>query len=94
MEKPDKCRKYDAAFRTETLRMVAESRSTPVAARALNLEPKLLYKWQRDAHPALPADPAEALEERQLRAANRQLAQELEISKKAIAIFSASPPTL
>ncbi|HEX8350897.1 MAG TPA: transposase [Hymenobacter sp.] len=94
MEKPDKCRKYDAAFRTETLRMVAESRSTPVAARALNLYPKLLYKWQRDAQPALPADPAEALKERQLRTANRRLAQELEISKKAIAIFSASPPTL
>ncbi|GAA4043513.1 hypothetical protein GCM10022409_31900 [Hymenobacter glaciei] len=94
MGKPDKCRKYDAALRTETLRMVAESRSIPVAARALNLDLKLLYKWQRDAHPALPAAPVEALEVRQLRTANRRLAQELEISRKAIAIFLASPPTL
>ena len=93
MEKPDKRRKYDAAFRSEALRVVAESRSTPAAARALNLDPKLLYKWQRDAQPALPADPVEALEVRQLRAANRRLAQELEILKKAIAIFSTSPPT-
>ena len=82
MEKPDKRRKYDAAFRAEALRVVAESRSTPAAARALNLDSKLLYKWQRDALPALPADPAEV---RQLRAANRRLAQELEILKKAIA---------
>ena len=92
MEKPDKRRKYDAAFRTEALRVVAESRSTP-AARALNLDPKLLYKWQRDAQPALPADPVEALEVRQLRATNRRLAQELDILKKAIAIFSVTPPT-
>ena len=87
MEKPDKRRTYDAAFRAEALRVVAESRSTPAAARALNLDPRLLYKWQRDAQPALPADPAEALEVRQLRAANRRLAQELEMLKKTIAIF-------
>lgn len=93
MEKPDKRRKYDAAFRAEALRVVGESRSTPAAARALKLDPKLLYKWQRDAQPALPADPAEAAEVRQLRAANRRLAQELDILKKAIAIFSTTPPT-
>lgn len=91
MEKPDKRRKYDAAFRAEALRVVAESRSTPAAARALNLDPKLLYRWQRDTQPALPADAA--AEVRQLRAANRRLAQELEILKKAIAIFSSAPPT-
>ncbi|GAB3244617.1 hypothetical protein GCM10027346_42400 [Hymenobacter seoulensis] len=88
MEKPDNCRKYDAAFRTETLRIVAESRSTPVGARALNLDPKLLYKWPRDA---LPAGPAEVHEERQLRVANRWLAQELEISKQAIPLFFGYP---
>jgi len=40
----------------------------------------------------LPADPNEAAEVRQLRAANKRLTQELEILKKAIAIFS-TPPT-
>jgi transposase-like protein len=67
--------------------MVAESRSNPVAARALNLYPKLLYKGKREVQPALSAVPVEALEERQLRAANRRLAQELKISKKAVAFF-------
>jgi len=92
MEKPDKRRKYDAAFKAEALRMASESRSTQAAARALNLNPKLLYKWQQDALPTLPADPSEAAEVRQLRATNKRLAQELEILKKAIAIFS-PPPT-
>lgn len=92
MEKPDKRRKYDAAFKAEALRMASESRSTQAAARALNLNPKLLYKWQQEALPALPANPSEATEVRQLRAANKRLAQELEILKKAIAIFS-TPPT-
>ncbi|SET98764.1 transposase [Hymenobacter actinosclerus] len=91
MEKPDKRRKYDAAFRTEALRVVAESRSTPAAARALNLDPKLLYKWQKEALTPVAAargadlDPATAAELRQLRALSRRQAQELEILKKAIA---------
>ena len=38
------------------------------------------------------ADPAEGAEVRALRTANKRLAQELEILKKAIAIFS-HPPT-
>jgi transposase len=45
----------------------------------LNLNPKLLYKWQQEAFSALPADPAEAAEVRQLRTANKGLAQELKI---------------
>jgi transposase len=85
-------RKYDAAFKAEALRIASESRSTQAAARALNISPKLLYKWQQEALPTLPTDPAEAAEVRQLRAANKHLAQELEILKKAIAIFS-TPPT-
>lgn len=79
MEKPDKRRKYDAAFKAEALRIASESRSTQAAARALNLNSKLLYKWQQDTLPALPADLAEAAEVRQLRTANKRLAQELQI---------------
>ena len=36
----------------------------------------------------LPADPTEAAEVRTLRAANKRLAQELDILKKAIVLFS------
>lgn len=82
MEKPDKRRKYDVAFKAEALRVASESRSTQAAAHALNLNPKLRYKWQQEALPTLPSDPVEAAEVRQLRAANKRLAQELEILKK------------
>lgn len=43
---PAKRRRYDAAFRTEALRWAEQSRSTQAAARALNINAKLLYKWQ------------------------------------------------
>ena len=45
---------------------------------------------QKAAQQPLPADPQEAAEVRALRAQVRRQAQELEILKKAIAIFSAT----
>ena len=92
--KPDNRRKYDAAFRAEALRLAKQSRSTQAAARALNIDPKRIYQWQKAAQTpvaaALGADlnPATAAELRQLRALARRQAQELDILKKAIAIFS------
>ena len=89
--KPDKRRKFDAAFRAEALRLAAQSRSTQATARALNIDPKRIYQWQKAAQTSVAAtlgaalDPATALELRQLRAANRRQAQELDILKKAIA---------
>ena len=91
MDKLDKRRKYDDAFKAEALRLTRESRSTQAAARARNIDPKRIYQWQRQAEAPRPADPAEAAEMRQLRAANRRLEQELEILKKVIAIFSTDP---
>ena len=94
MEKapPTKRPRYDAAFRAEALRLANESRSTLAAARALNIDPKRLYAWQKAAQLPLPADPAEAAEVRALRAANKRGTRELDILKKATAIFS-HPPT-
>ena len=96
MEKapPTKRPRYDAAFRAEALRLASESRSTLAAARALNIDAKRIYAWQKAAQAPLPADPAEAAEAaevRALRMANKRLTQELDILKKAIAIFSHSP---
>ena len=91
---PDKRCKYDAAFRAEALRLAAQSRSTQAAARALNIDPKRICQWQKAAQTPVAAalgaqlDPATAAGLRQLRAVNRRQAQELEILKKAIAIFS------
>jgi len=78
-------------FRAEALRLASDSRSTLAIARALNTDPKRLYAWQKAAQPPLPADPTEAAEVRTLRAANKRLAQELDILKKVIAIFSHFP---
>ena len=83
--KPDKRRRYDAVFRAEALRLAAQSRSTQAAARALNIDPKRLYQWQKAAQTPVAAalgaalDPATAAELRQLRALARRQAQELEI---------------
>ena len=81
---PSKRRRCDAAFRAEALRPAGESRSTLAAARALNIDPKRLYKWQQEALTPVAArgaelDQATATELRQLRAANRRQAQELAI---------------
>ena len=89
--KPDKRRKYDAAFRAAALRLAEQSRSAQAAARALNIDPKRIYQWQKTAQTPVAAalgaslDPDTAAELRQLRALARRQAQELEILKKAIA---------
>ena len=89
--KPDNRRTYDAAFRAEAVRLADPSRSTQAAARALNIDLKRIYQWQKAAQPpgtaALGAalDPATAAELRQLRVLARRQAQELDILKKAIA---------
>lgn len=44
---PDKCRKYDEAFKTEALRLASGSRSTQAAARQLGISSKLLYRCQQ-----------------------------------------------
>ena len=66
--KPDNCRKYNAAFRAEALRLAEPSRSTQAAARALNIDPKRIYQWQKAAQTPVAAalgaalDPATAAE--------------------------------
>ena len=89
--KPDNRRTYDEVFRAEALRLAEQSRSTLVAARALNIDPKRLYQWQKAAQTPVAAalgtalDPATAAELRQLRALVRRQAQELDLLKRAIA---------
>ena len=92
--KPDNRREYDAAFRAEALRLAEQSRSTQATARALNIAPKRLYQWQKAAQTPVAAalgtalDPDTAAALRQLRALAQRQAQEPDILKKAIAIFS------
>ena len=59
---PTKRRRYDAAFRAEALRLASESRSTQAAARALNINPKRLYQWQKAAQAPVAAALGAALD--------------------------------
>ena len=83
--KPDKRRKYDAAFRAEAPRLAEQSRSAQAAARALNIDPKRIYQWQKAAQTPVAAalgaalDPGTDAELRQLWTLARRQAQELEI---------------
>ena len=85
--------RYDASFRAEALRLAEQNRSTQAAAHALNVNPKLLYKWQKEALTPIAAAcgaelaPATAAELRHLRALSQRQARELVILKKAIVIF-------
>ena len=79
---------YDAVFRAETLRLASESRSALAAARALNINAKLLYQWQKAAQQPLPAGGRRGTA---LRAQVRRQAQEPATLKRAVAIFSQPP---
>jgi len=91
---PDKRCKYDEAFKADALRLAGESRSTQPAARQLGISPKLPYRWQQARVVAevgsveVTRDP----EVRALRAANKRLAQEFDILKKALVIFGQPTP--
>ncbi len=78
---PDKRRKYDEAFKAEAPRLASESRSTQAAARRPGIRPKLLYRWQQ-AQLVAEVGSVEVARDpkvRVLRAANKRLAQELDI---------------
>ena len=83
-----KRRRHDTAFRTAALRLASESRSTQAAARVLGICPKLPYKWRKQASPPWlpPVGPGRTRPRRP----NWRQAQELDILKIAIAIFSAT----
>ncbi len=59
MEKPDKRRNYDAAFRATAPRGAAESRPVSAAARSLNMRSGLFNKWRQAAPPADASEAAE-----------------------------------
>lgn len=88
-------RKYDQDFKTEALRMIANGRSVVQVAQALGVGENLLYRWrsQQESSTGLTkgkekTDSSLTIENERLRHQVRQLEQEREILKKALAIFS------
>ena len=47
-KEPIRRRKFDADFKTEALRMVAEGQSASAVARSLNVSEKLLSRWKSE----------------------------------------------
>ncbi|WP_338875016.1 transposase [Spirosoma sp. SC4-14] len=88
-------RKYDQDFKTEALRMIANGRSVYQVAQALGVGENLLYRWRSQQQSAdgltkgkEKIDSPLAVENERLRHQVRQLEEERQILKKALAIFS------
>jgi len=89
-------RRFSREFKLEAVRMVMEGgHSMAQVARELDLRPDMLRRWKRQyaqegeqafpGHGRLKADDEQL---RQLLRENRQLREERDILKKAVAIFS------
>lgn len=82
-------------FKTEALRMIANGRSVLQVAQALGVGENLLYRWRNQHESSIgltkgkeKTDSPLTIENERLRHQVRQLEQEREILKKALAIFS------
>jgi transposase len=89
-----KRRKYDASFKEEVLRMVAAGRPAGEVAQRLGIGENLVYKWKRRSSIQQPAavskdnSPFSPQDQQPLLRRIRELEQERDILKKALAIFS------
>ncbi len=89
-------RSYAKEFKLEAVRLSENpEKSAANVARELGIRPNLLYKWRRvyrdkaeDAFPGHGRLPESEAEEARLRRELARTQEELEILKKAIAIFS------
>jgi transposase len=85
-------RKYDADFKAEVLKMVANGQSVAYVSKALGISENIIYRWKqkrKGEKEELKADLSSlSAENQQLKDRVRQLETEREILKKALAIFS------
>jgi len=88
-----KRRKYDATFKADVLKMIANGQSVAYVAQALGISEALIYKWKQRMkreekhHLSSPASDA-LLENQVLLQRISQVETESEILKKALAIIS------
>ena len=76
-------RKYDDAFKQQTLQLLRQGQSVPAVAQALGVSEGLLYRWKHTLRPS-----AVEQELEQLRQKLKQVETERDILKKALSIFS------
>ena len=84
-------RKYDADFKAEVLKMLANGQTAAYIANALGISENIIYRWKSTnqvGKKALVQQGDLALENQHLKERVRQLETEREILKKALSIFS------
>ena len=88
-------RKYDAAFKSEVVKMIAVGRSVPDIARSLGVGENLIYRWKKQAIEGAESQATESgtsqvslSEHLALQKRLRELEMERDILKKALGIFS------
>jgi transposase len=86
-------RKYDADFKAEVLKMVANGQSVSYVSKALGISENLIYRWKQkrkgeNNEGVQPDISLLSVKNQQLKDRVRQLETEREILKKALAIFS------
>jgi len=85
-------RKYDADFKAEVLKMVANGQSVAYVSQALGISENMIYRWKQKRKGEKEGGKADhsslSAENQQLKDRVRQLETEREILKKALAIFS------
>ena len=92
-------RKFDRAFKLETVKLVTEQgRTVPSVAREIGVHDNTIYKWLREfsndpehAFPGCGNLKPEDDEMRRLKRRNAELEEEVAILKKAMAIFTRPP---
>ncbi|MFC5413195.1 transposase [Larkinella bovis] len=90
---PLKRRKYDATFKADVLKMIANGQSVPYVAQALGISEALIYKWKQrskgeEKHHFSSQTSDILIENQRLLQRVNQLETEREILKKALAIIS------
>jgi len=98
MKNPQKRQKYNSEFKTEAVNLVRKGRSIRDVASSLGISPGMLARWRREylehneqAFPGTGHLKPEDERIRQLERKLRDVTEERDILKKALAIFSKKP---
>ena len=84
-----KRRRYDAEFKSKLLELHKNGRSIPSLSSSFGINENVLYRWRKASMDAESTPPtAELLEIKELRRQLKEVEQERDILKKALAIFS------
>ncbi|SFF18997.1 transposase [Spirosoma endophyticum] len=89
--RPKTRRKYDADFKNEVVKMLANGQTAAYVSKALGVSENLIYRWKNQTQgvrKVISEQSELALENQQLKDRVRQLETEREILKKALSIFS------